>query len=68
MAQFLTDRIRCGDTLSLTVARSAHAAQHGVDLVAVALGVGQTLEQKDRGTFAHDEAVGSLGVGTGAGR
>ena len=66
--EFLADRVGRRNALSLAVARSADAAQHGVDLVAIALGIGQTLEQEDRGAFAHDEAVGSLGVGAGAGR
>ena len=63
----LSDRIGGGDALALAVARAADAAQHGVDLVAVALGVGEALEQEDHRAFAHDEAVGAVGVGTRAG-
>ena len=66
--EFLADRVGRGNALALAVAGSAHAAQHGVDLVAVALGIGQTLQQEDGGAFAHDEAIGSLGIGTRAGR
>ena len=68
MAQLLADRVGRGDALALAVARPADAAQHGVDLVAVALGIGQALQQEDRRAFAHDEAVGALGVGPRAGR
>ena len=39
---------------------------HSVNLVAVALGVGQPLQHKDRCPFAHYEAVGSVGKGTSA--
>ena len=67
MAQLLANRVGRGNALALAVARSADAAQHGVDLVAVALGIGQALQQKDRGAFAHDKAVGSFGIGASAG-
>ena len=66
--QFLAGRVGRGNAFSLAVARSGDAAQHGVDLVAVALSIGQTLKQKDCGAFAHDEAVGPFGVGTSASR
>ena len=56
----LADRVRGGDALAPPVARSGHAEEHGVDAVAVALGVGQPLEQEQRAALAHDEAVGAV--------
>ena len=44
----LTDRVGGGDALALTVGRSAHAANHRIDRIAVALGVGQPFEQERR--------------------
>jgi hypothetical protein len=35
---------------------AAHAANHGVDFVAVAFGVGEALEQEGSRAFAHDES------------
>ena len=67
MAIFWPDGIGRGDALALAVARSADAAHHGVDLVPVALGVFQALQQEDGAAFAHDEAVGAFGVGPRAG-
>ncbi len=63
----LADRVGRGNAFSLAVARSAHAAQHGVDFVLIPLRISQTLQQKNGGAFAHDEAVGSFGVRTRAG-
>ena len=63
----LADRVGGGDALAPPVARSRHAEQHGVDAVAVPLGVGQPLEQEQGAPLAHDEAVGAVGVGAGAG-
>ncbi len=60
--ELLADRIRRGNPFPLAVAGRSHAAQHGVDPVAVAFGIGQPLHEEDRGAFAHDEAVGALGV------
>src|SRR5262249_57862834 len=40
------------------VARHAGAADHGVDPVAVALGVGEPLEHDDAGALADQDAVG----------
>ena len=62
--KFLADRVRRGDALALAVTGSGDAAQHGVDVVTIAFGIGQTLQQEDRGSFAHDEAVGALGKGS----
>ena len=62
-AQLLADRVGSRDPLPLSVARGAHGAHHGVNPVAVALGVGQPLHQERHPPFAHDEAVGSLRVG-----
>ena len=63
----LADRVRRGDPLAAPVARAADAADDGVDPVAVALGVGEALEEEERGPLAHDEAVGAVGVGARAG-
>ncbi|OQC41260.1 MAG: hypothetical protein BWX64_01026 [Acidobacteria bacterium ADurb.Bin051] len=63
----LPDRVRGGDPLAAAVRRAGDAADHGVDPVAVPLGVGETLEQEERRPFAHHEAVGAVGVGAGAG-
>ncbi len=65
--ELLTHGIGRGDALALAVARAADAADHGVDAIAVALGVGEALEQEDRGAFAHHEAVGARRVRPGAG-
>ena len=58
--QALTMGIGGRDALALAVRGRADAAQHGVDLVAVALGVFQSLEQQDTAALAHDKAVGSF--------
>ena len=60
--ELLADGVGRGDALALAVARPADAAQHRVDVVAVALGVGEPLEQEDRGSLAHDEPVGTVAV------
>ena len=65
--QPLADRVGRGDALALAVAGAADAAQHGVDAVAVALGVGQALEHEQRGALAHHEAVGAGVERPGAG-
>ena len=67
MTEFLSHRIGRSDAFSFSVARSADAADHGVDLVSVALGIRQALQHEDRCAFAHDESIGSFGVGAGAG-
>ena len=54
----LPDRVRGGDPLAPAVARTRDAEQDGVDPVAVALGVGQALEDEQRRALAHDEPVG----------
>ena len=59
----LADRVRGGDPLAAPVARAADAPDDGVDPVAVALGVGEPLEEEERRPLAHDEAVGPVGVG-----
>jgi hypothetical protein len=66
--QALADGVGGGDALALAVARSRHAEEHGVDAVAVPLGLGQPPEQEQRAPLAHDEAVGAVRVGAGAGR
>ena len=55
--QPLTNRVRCGDALPPAVAGAGDAAQHRVDAVAGTLGVGEPLEQEERGTFTHHEPV-----------
>ncbi len=65
--QALADRVGRRDSLAATVGGSADAAQHGVDPVAGAFGVGEPFEQEDRRALAHHEAVGAVGVRTGAG-
>src|ERR1017187_9327225 len=57
----------CGDPFAFAVAGRADAAKHGIDFVPIALGVSQALHHKDSGAFAHDEAVGPLGIGARAG-
>ena len=56
----LADRVRRGDAFALAIAGAAHAADHGVDPVAVALGVGQALEQECGCAFAHHKAIGAF--------
>ena len=65
--QNLADGVGGGDALAFAVAGTAHAADHGVDLIAVALSVGQTLEQEGRAALAHDEAVRAVAEGPAAG-
>ena len=64
----LANRIRSGDAFPLAVARSPHAAQNCVDLVVIALRIGQALEQEDRCAFSHHETIGTLCIRTSAGR
>src|SRR5208283_4817865 len=65
--EFLTCRIGSGDALSSAIARPSHPAQYGVNFVSVAFGVREPFQQKDRGAFSHDKAVGSFGERTSAG-
>ncbi len=67
MANFWPTGLGAVMPFALAVARSANAAQHGVDFVAIALGIGQALEHENRGAFAHDKAVRALGIGAAAG-
>ena len=48
-----------GDALAFAVAAAADAAHDGHDLVAVAFGVREALQDEDGAAFAHDEAVGA---------
>ena len=57
--QALTHRVRRGDALALAVARTGDAAQHRIDTITGALRVGQPLQQEQRSTLAHHEAVGT---------
>ena len=50
--------VRVGQAGGPAVAGHAGAADHGVDAVAVALGVGQALEHDDAGALADQDAVG----------
>ncbi len=65
--QLLADGVGGGDALPLAITAAAHAADGAVNLVAVAFGVGQALEQKERSAFAHHEAVGAVAKGAAAG-
>ncbi len=62
----LSLRVGRGNTLALAVAGACDTADNGVDLVAVALGVGQPLEQERAAAFTHDEAIGSRTKGAAA--
>ncbi len=55
----LPHRIGGGDSFPFAVAAAAHAANDGVNFVAILLGVAQTFEQKSARTFAHDKAIGA---------
>ena len=65
--QHLADRIRRSDALALAVGETAHAADDGVNLVAIPFGVGQALEQEEAPTLAHDKAIGAIAKRTAAG-
>ncbi len=64
--EFLADRVRRGDPLAFAIAGRTDAAEHGIDLISVALGIGQAFHHKDRRALTHDEAVGALGIGARA--
>ena len=57
--QLLADRVGRRDALTLAIARAADPEDDGVDLVAVALGVLETLEHEQCGALTHHEAVGT---------
>ena len=63
----LPDRVGGRDALALAVRGSAHAADDGVDFVAVTFGVGEAAQQERGRAFAHDKAVGAFAKGAGAG-
>jgi hypothetical protein len=63
----LADGVGRRDAFAAAVTRTGEAADHSVNPVAVALGVGQPLEHEHRRPLAHHEAVGAVGVGAGAG-
>src|SRR6185369_17996904 len=65
--QLLAGRVRRRDPLAAAVARTAHAADHRVDVIAVPLRVGQPLEYEHRRAFSHDETVRTVAIGTRAG-
>ena len=65
--EFLADRVGRGDALPFAVAGSPDTAQYGVDLVSVALGIGQAFEHEDGRAFAHHEAIGAFGEWAAAG-
>ena len=65
--KLLPDGVRGGDAFTPPVARSAHAANNGIDRIAVAFGVGEAFEQEHGRSFPHHEAVGPFAVGPGAG-
>src|SRR5579864_1254655 len=66
--ELLAGRVRCGNPFASSIARSTHAAQHGVDLVTIALGVGEAFQQEDGRTFSHDEAICPFGIWARTGR
>ena len=45
----------------LAVARRTDALEHGVDRVAIALGIGEALQDHDAETFAEDGAI-TIGI------
>ncbi len=55
-----------GDALTLAIAAGTYAADDGVDLVVIALGIRQALKQKDRSALTHHETVGTGGIGPAA--
>ncbi len=63
----LADGVRRGDAFTLAVAAAGHAADDGVDLVAGALGIGQTLQEERTRPFAHDKAVRAVAERSRAG-
>ncbi|OPZ55187.1 MAG: hypothetical protein BWY91_01201 [bacterium ADurb.BinA028] len=65
--ELLPDRVGGGDALALAVGRATDAEDEGVDLVAVALGVGEPLEDEQGCALTHDEAIGAGVEGPGAG-
>src|SRR5512133_922415 len=65
--QALPDGVRSGEALALAVAGAGDPADHGIDPVSVLLGVGESLEDEERASLAHHEAVGPVGVGAGPG-
>ena len=62
----LTDGVWRRDRLAATIARAADAANHTVDLITIALGIRQALEDERYGALAHHEAVGALVEGARA--
>src|SRR5690349_24988647 len=63
----LADRIGSRNPVPFAIAGASHAAEHRVDLIAVAFSIGQTLEQEDGSAFGHHESVGAYRVRTSAG-
>ena len=53
----LTTLARCRDAFSAPVRRPTNAANDAVNLIAVAHGVAQPLQDQNTGAFAHDEPV-----------
>ena len=64
----MTDGVGRGNAFALAVGRAARCANDRVNAVAVALRIGQTLEDEHPGPLTHDKAVGTLGIGPGARR
>jgi len=65
--QPLPDGVRRRDAFPPAIARPADAAQHGVDPIPGALGIGQALEHEEAGPLAHHEPVRAVPVGPRAG-
>ncbi len=63
----LPDGIRRRNALPPAVAGSSHPTDDGINLVPVAFGVLEPLEEDDGPAFPHHETVGPIGVGPRAG-
>src|SRR5262245_28144299 len=54
----LTARARRHQTFRLAIRRTAHALDHGIDSITVALGISEPLQDQHRNTFRYRDAVG----------
>ncbi len=64
--QPLSQGIRGGDALALAIAGPAHAANDGVNAVAILFGIFQPLQQESGSAFAHHKAIGPIPKGAGS--
>ena len=58
-SELLPDWVRRCDAFAFTVRRTADPNNHRINAVAVALGVGQSLEDEQSSALAHHETVGA---------